>query len=158
MTHYVYDQLKNGMCKISFSLKNCLFICALLTFFALPVNANESTTQGGGAAESSPPELTPEMQQLVSNHQACVKQVMSSFDTSAAVKRAQIVENCQSQRDTLVNAFPEEVRQLIGTNIDRRIEQVLYALEQIESTSQEATEDVQEIVEELDDIAESAEE
>lgn len=101
----------------------------------------------------SPPPLPPEIEAAASEYQACVNAVMSTLEYSA-VKRAGIAETCEDERASLIAAFPEDLRPLIDTNTERRIQAVLDALEDIENVVIESSTDVNEISAELDALEE----
>lgn len=129
-------------------------------FLALPLLGVSLQLYAEGEADSarsqpSEKQLSPLIEAKAAAHQACVTAIMSTYQ-SAATKRTQIAEDCAVQRAELVNAFPEEYRALLATNVDRRIESVLYSLEQIEGVVVESATDVQEMVDEIDALREEA--
>ncbi|MCP3907325.1 MAG: hypothetical protein GY712_04840, partial [Oceanicoccus sp.] len=74
-----------------------------------------------------------------------------------AVKRQQIIDNCQTQKEAFVNSFPEVMRQLVASQADGRLENVLTALEESEGSVIESSVDANETVQELEALEEAAE-
>lgn len=130
--------------------RRCLFLTIAL-LAVVPAYADEAAE-----AENAPRSaaLSPAVAGKANIYQACVNSVMSTLEP-AAVKRQQIADNCSGARDELVNAFPAQLRPLIGTNTDRRIASVLDALELIEHAVIESAEDVHEISADLDALSET---
>lgn len=96
-------------------------------------------------------ELTPEMQAAANAHQNCVNAVMST-QAKAQEKREHIQQQCAEAQSALIDAFPEDVRQLVELDVQRQIEGVLLSLEQIESAVLESAEDSAEIAQELAEL------
>ena len=155
MAHYLDNKITNGFSCIRFLRQHKVISSCLLFCFASCAFAQQQSDTGQTEQNDPFAGLPPEVREKAVAHETCVNQVMASFER-VAVKRTQIAENCKAERDTVVETFPEEVRQLMATNLDRRVEQVLYALEQIEGTTVDTATDVQEIVEELDSLAEES--
>jgi hypothetical protein len=93
-------------------------------------------------------ELTPTMEAAAQAHQSCVNAIMST-QSKAQEKREQIQNQCAEAEVALVAAFPEEIQQLVATDVNRQIEAVLLSLEQIEAAVVESAEDSAEIAKEL---------
>jgi hypothetical protein len=72
-----------------------------------------------------------------------------STQSKAQEKREQIQNQCAEAEVALVAAFPEEIQQLVATDVNRQIEAVLLSLEQIEAAVVESAEDSAEIAKEL---------
>jgi hypothetical protein len=106
--------------------------------------SQESSTPG----EPETIEMTPAMEAAAQAHQSCVNAIMST-QAKAQEKRQQIQEQCTEAEVALVEAFPEEIQQLVATDVRRQIESVLLSLEQIEAAVVESAEDSAEIAEEL---------
>ena len=98
---------------------------------------------------------TSEAQEMVQNkaqdYQNCVVQVMSTLET-AAQKRESISISCGVLRAELSEMLPEMIRELALTQIDRRVEASLFALEEIEGRVTEDVGDAIEIQQELESI------
>jgi len=128
----------------------CFFLTISL-LAAVPAYADETAVAENVSRAT---ELPPVIAGKANVYQTCVNSVMSTLEP-ASVKRQQIADRCGDARDEMVNAFPAQLRPLIGTNTDRRIASVLDALEQIEHAVIESAEDVQEISTDLDALSET---
>jgi hypothetical protein len=117
---------------------------------AFPAAAQENASENRRleAPNTGNAGLPPAIEEKVNAYQACINSVMSTLET-AVVKRLQIGERCSAAREQMVNGFPEQLRPLIDTNTERRIDSVLTSLEQIERAVIESAEDVNGISEEL---------
>lgn len=131
-------------------------IVLLASIAAFPAAAQENANDARelGTPQVRTGNLPPAIEVKVNAYQACINSVMSSMD-AASIKRQQIGERCSSARQQMVNAFPEQLRPLIDTNTERRIESVLNSLEQIERAVIESAEDVNEISEDLKALSET---
>ena len=128
-----------------------LLLVLLGSFPTLADQAESEAAPGAPAAAKLPPEI----EQKARAHQDCVNAVMSTMEP-AATKRQQIADRCSGAMAEMVAAFPEEFRQLIEINTTRQIENVLAALEQVETAVYESAEDVIDISEDLNALSESA--
>lgn len=128
-----------------------LLLVLLGSFPTLADQAESEAAPGAPAAAKLPPEI----EQKARAYQDCVNAVMSTMEP-AATKRQQIADRCGGAMAEMVAAFPEEFRQLIEINTTRQIENVLAALEQVETAVYESAEDVIDISEDLDALSESA--
>lgn len=124
----------------------------LVLLGSFPTLADQAEAAPGAPAAAK---LPPEIEQKARAYQDCVNAVMSTMEP-AATKRQQIADRCGGAMAEMVAAFPEEFRQLIEINTTRRIENVLAALEQVETAVYESAEDVIDISEDLNALSESA--
>jgi len=130
-----------------------LLLVPLASFQAFADEVDGPDTAPAQSAQRAA-KLPPAIEIKANAYQACVNSVMSTMEPAAA-KRQQIADRCGGARLEMVQAFPEQIRQLIETNTDRRIESVLVALEQIENAVIESAEDVNEISEDLNALSET---
>lgn len=158
--------MKNGFNKqklhnnILAILTRSLLLVALLPAAAM---ATENGTEEGVEVESEVDtamqtldQLPEEIQASSLAYQECVNTFMSTLEM-AAVKRQQIIDNCQTQKEAFVNSFPEVMRQLVASQADGRLENVLTALEESEGSVIESSVDANETIQELEALEEAAE-
>lgn len=154
--------MKNGFNKqklhnnILAILTRSLLLVALLPAAAM---ATENGTEEGvevDTAMQTLDQLPEEIQASSLAYQECVNTFMSTLEM-AAVKRQQIIDNCQAQKEAFVNSFPEVMRQLVASQADGRLENVLTALEESEGSVIESSVDANETVQELEALEEAAE-
>ncbi len=139
------------------------FLGVLGLLVTQPVLAQENPSTSGQTqpleaptehADAQPPQaidLDPVTQAAAEAHQNCVNGVMST-QAKAQEKREQIQQQCTDLERTLVEAFPEDMRQLVELDVKRQIESVLLSLEEIETAVVASAEDTAEIARELAEL------
>lgn len=131
---------------VKLSKQLALFLILAVTTAGALAQTDDGVTD---TTNPEPPVIDPAIQAASVAYQNCVVSVMSTLESSA-VKREALATKCAETQQALADAFPESIRELAMTQIERHIEASLYALEQIEGKVVEDTEDAVEIQQELE--------
>ncbi len=86
------------------------------------------------------PELPATTKNAIEAYNDCLQGVLSGLESSS-IKREKITSDCESQQSAMALEFPEAVRELLIENAERRITNVLDALEALEPAIDYAVEE-----------------
>lgn len=131
----------------SLCITGCLVLCSVIGIANSPYSygaTDENTTV------KNPTALLIEAKSRALER--CIAEQMVGLEPAKKMREL-ILQNCQALKLELVAGFPQEIREFTLINIDRRVEAVLTALEDMEGVVSATASDVNEIIEEIDSVS-----